>query len=97
MSKLTLPIQVGKTYLRRDGKKVTCNKVDEGNQRYGQIAYFDGGDCCWVNNGRVDMDRWNHPLDIVSDYVEPEWISDPHDIEGGMMRNPKYILNKENK
>lgn len=23
--------------------------------------------------------------------VEPEWIDDPHDIEQGMMRNPKYV------
>lgn len=23
--------------------------------------------------------------------AEPEWIDDPHDIEQGMMRNPKYV------
>lgn len=30
------------------------------------------------------------PAQAVAPSVEPEWIDDPHDIEQGMMRNPKW-------
>jgi hypothetical protein len=37
---------------------------------------------------------WNAALAAPSDapaQQEPEWIDDPHDIEQGMMHNPKYV------
>lgn len=67
---LTLPIQIGKKYVRRDGTVVeayphhleSCAIVSGQQSR---------GAACWRNTGRILPESEVHPCDIVSDYVEP--------------------------
>jgi len=71
--KLTLPIEVGKKYVRRDGTVVT---VTIGSDPV--IVGVGGGNSVWVENGKVWRDnRDTEPTDLIADYIEPA-AAHPH-------------------
>ena len=75
--KLTLPIQIGKKYVRRDGKVITvqtahsdkcsaCVFVGEGEVHSDRS----GEDHAWVENGLIYSPGKKHPNDLVADFVQ---------------------------
>ena len=67
---LTLPIQIGKKYVRRDGQVVEV--VDQRAGKLISISNAARGDReVYTSTGRAfELDR-AHPIDLVADYVEP--------------------------
>lgn len=71
MTKLTLPIEIGKKYVRRDGQVVTARYHGGGYD--GRKAIWPGDEdrsAVWQDNGRV-WDCSPDDMDLVSDYQEP--------------------------
>lgn len=78
MSKLTLPLQAGKKYVRRDGSVVTVTHVDNHRERHMRIATCEPGGSVWADSGR----GWRHrevPDDLVADYIEPKETNMPQE------------------
>lgn len=83
MSKLTIPIVIGKKYVRRDGVVVTAR--DGHSELCGSAIYVgDGGGPIkavgmhvWQDTGRVNYGREDDtPFDLVADCIEPA-VADP--------------------
>lgn len=80
--KLTLPIQVGKKYVRRDGKVIT---VKQGYEDKTSICVFvgegevhqddEGEEHAWTKTGKIFVTK-DSPYDVVADYIEG--IAHPH-------------------
>lgn len=74
MSKLTLPIQIGRQYMRRDGKVVMT--IPSSNPLVASVK-IEGehwsGQSIWLATGlwSSEAGRTTH-LDLVADYIEPE-------------------------
>lgn len=84
--KLTLPLEVGKKYVRRDGKVVTARFSHEdkppiclyvGEQ---EVAEYDpmGVQHAWKSSGVIHDESSPHPNDIVADYVGQPAAAHPH-------------------
>lgn len=77
MQKLTLPIQVGKKYIRRDGEVVVAKRPYQDKSAAcvfigtGEVHEdISGVEHAWVENGLIrDKGESNH-RDLVADYVE---------------------------
>jgi hypothetical protein len=70
MTKLTLPIQAGKTYVQRDGTVVTphaCSLNDDAVDTENTCINVDTGIAFYA----WGVDEGNQDHDIVSDYIEP--------------------------
>ncbi len=71
MTKLTLPIQVGKKYVRRDGLVVSVHKhSDNGDVA---VIYMNGSSrwSVWVDSGCVNGNKAPSSGDLIADYEEP--------------------------
>lgn len=76
--KLTLPLEVGKKYIRRDGKVVTVREPFPG--KVASWVYVgeentaekdtDGHLHAWKNSGVIYTKQSQHQHDIVADYIE---------------------------
>lgn len=72
---LTLPIQIGKKYVRRDGKVITASKAEIGYNSF--VVYVGTGSDpdagfnvhAWTDNGRISCNT-KSPYDLVADFVE---------------------------
>lgn len=76
MQKLTLPIVVGKKYVRRDGEVITAQQDDS----FSDIAKVGDEHTVWKENGkryRGCLSDQMTPTDLVADYTEPV-IAHPH-------------------
>lgn len=76
MNKLTLPLEVGKFYLTRDGRKARIYATDglKGSSHQIHGAIFCEGNwmrCGWESGGEAYKAGGTHPSDLVSDFVEP--------------------------
>lgn len=70
--KLTLPIQVGKKYIRRDGQVVTTTP-GVGLKTVG----VGDGNFVWEEHGKVWLNNQDTaPADLIADYIEP--AAHPH-------------------
>lgn len=77
--KLTLPLEVGKKYIRRDGKVVTVREPFPG--KIGSCVYVGventaekdtrGTLHAWKDSGLIYTKQSHHLHDIVADYIEP--------------------------
>lgn len=67
MDRLTLPLELGKRYERRNGRTVTARVLWTGG-----VMRFDEGSDARVETGLVPRDDASklHPHDLVADYVE---------------------------
>ena len=80
---LTLPIKIGKKYVRRDGVVIKARKP---HRNFGGCVFVgDGGANAisllhvFKNTGRIYDDQHPRPEDLVADYIEqPATESDPH-------------------
>jgi hypothetical protein len=79
MSKLTLPIVIGKRYVRRDGVTITAKTAHPGFTT--SAVYVGNIDPCSNNCGEVHVHRntgrailagRDHASDLVADYIAPE-------------------------
>lgn len=75
--KLTLPIQVGKKYVRRDGKVITVQTgyTDKTSACVfvgtGKVHYDDSGeDHAWTDSGLIYSENRNHPHDLIANFVQ---------------------------
>lgn len=76
MQKLTLPIVVGKKYVRRDGEVITAQQDDT----HEATVEVGGGHLVWKENGKRYRGCLADKLaviDLVSDYIEPS-TAHPH-------------------
>lgn len=64
--KITLPVEIGKKYMRRDGSSALVQDVDQTG-----LASFDRGAWVWADSGRV-LKAYSHDADLVADFVEPD-------------------------
>lgn len=73
MCKLTLPLEVGKKYVRKDGAVARCVATDRCDPRYGHTAVllYQEGDTEWSFATRPDGTSEGAGATLVSDYVEP--------------------------
>lgn len=76
MSKLTLPLEVGKKYVRRDGQAVMVESLRPTlGGRWPFVAVTDGPrgeNEAYAGSGRAsDLPHSEHRADIVADHVEP--------------------------
>jgi hypothetical protein len=74
-NKLTLPIEIGRRYVRRDGKVVTAQPVASFGARFAFVDKYltDVGDplkIVWRKTGRISEMQTPHPLDLVADAPE---------------------------
>lgn len=75
---LTLPIEIGKKYIRRDGKVVTAREPNERFVNFRSIVYVgddevsntNGIEHCWRDTGLVSQSSSEYPMDLVADYTE---------------------------
>lgn len=84
MKNLTLPIEIGKRYVRRDGVVITAQKpldtfVDDVCYVGGELQPTDvPHDVVWIRHGGVYSGSGSNPHDLVADYVElPEVNANP--------------------
>lgn len=64
--KLTLPLEVGKKYVRRDGKVVEIARIN-----FNIANSFDSSNAVWAQTGTVWMDgSETRNEDLVADYIE---------------------------
>lgn len=76
MTTLTLPIVVGKKYVRRDGKVITANKYADAkfSKEFAQINIGsepeDDSHAVYLHDGRV-WQAQETDVDLVADYIEP--------------------------
>lgn len=69
MQKLTLPIVVGKKYVRRDGEVITAQTTGDSD-----TVDVGGGNNVWKENGQIwrgDFAGHTSQTDLVADYIEP--------------------------
>ncbi len=72
---LTLPIQIGKKYVRRDGQVITARKAESGYNSF--VVYVGTGSDpdagfkvhAWTDNGKISSNT-KSPYDLVADFVE---------------------------
>ena len=77
MQKLTLPLEVGKKYIRRDGEVVIA-KLPYKNKSAACVFIgtgevhedMRGVEHAWMDNGLIHGKRSANPRDLVADYVE---------------------------
>lgn len=67
MDRLTLPLKVGKKYVRRNGQTASARQVAGTTVHR---MFFDQGADAFLATGRVPG-LSDHPHDIVADYIEP--------------------------
>lgn len=67
MSKLTLPLEVGKKYVRRDGGVSLAHSLSQTGTR----MFFDTGPDVSVTTGVIYVNLGEHGQDILRDHVEP--------------------------
>ena len=75
MSKLTLPIEIGKTYLRRDGIMIKFERIEVNNTGESiahpksrlNICYIDS---VYSKTGKNNFNVANCGADVISDYIE---------------------------
>lgn len=73
-AKLTLPIVVGKKYVRRDGEVITARASTDQCHEWGAIVddgAFSAHNTVYKETGRVFGPTENDRYDLVSDYIEP--------------------------
>lgn len=80
MCKLTLPLQVGKKYVRKDGKIARVVVTDRKDDRYGHTVVYlvDDGKAEYTAAVRPDGTSDALYASLVSDYVEPigpRWLA----------------------
>lgn len=63
---LTLPIQAGKTYKTRDGRKVTCISAFDHTAKFSEHQNL-----TWVDTGTNSKIIPNDPWDLVDDWNSP--------------------------
>lgn len=78
---LTLPIVVGKKYVRRDGKTTQARTSSDGYDRVDCVCIATGDEDLndsdlhvYKGSGRVSFrnaEAFHHPFDLVADYIEP--------------------------
>lgn len=86
MQTLTLPLEVGKKYVRRDGKVVTVREPFPGKVTscvYVGVENTAEKDTCgalhaWKNNGAIYTKQSQHQHDIIADYIEFAATAHPH-------------------
>ena len=67
MSKLTLPIEEGKKYIRRDGLVTIPTAA-----RHDTLVLIDGTTHVFIKSGRAHTyPDFNYPYDLIADYIEP--------------------------
>lgn len=74
MTTLTLPIVVGKKYVRRDGEVITARASPDQCHEWGAIVddgAFSAHNTVYKETGRVFGPTDNDGYDLVSDYIEP--------------------------
>lgn len=72
---MSLKLEYGKRYVRRDGKVTGPMKAnDEGDSKYQETYPFYDPECYqgYKSNGRYLKDESQCRLDLVSEYVEPQ-------------------------
>ena len=67
MTTLTLPIVVGKKYVRRDGSSIRTKTV----HMSGNWVIDEEGDAYWIESGGWYQGSTSHQWDLVADYIEP--------------------------
>lgn len=67
MDRLTLPLEVGKKYMRRNGQVASAREITGTTVHR---MFFDQGADAFIATGRVPG-LSDHPHDIVADYIEP--------------------------
>lgn len=72
---LTLPIQIGKKYVCRDGAVITaqrCGFLDVAAFVNEKSVFPESGSVwVWLSNGRHYNENETHNNDLVADYIEP--------------------------
>lgn len=81
-NKLTLPIEVGKKYVRRDGATVTARPASRLLRHHERMVYIGPGEAAkdfaestehvWAGTGLIEACDKAHPHDLVADYIEPD-------------------------
>lgn len=66
---LTLPIQVGKRYVRRDGVVVEAGRGALTGKSLLYVGSNEGAedDYVFADSGRIHRGEWMHPLDLICD------------------------------
>lgn len=75
MTKLTLPIEIGNRYVRRDGVVVTAIKpyAEFDGEAYVGTDLWPTSDPdahVWIGTGRVSGTAYQYPHDLIADYVD---------------------------
>lgn len=68
---LTLPLEVGKKYVTRQGNIVEALSISEFDSPHGDIMNMSNFVGLWQNIARADASGRDYPFDVVSDYTEP--------------------------